>query len=103
MADLTHRCDPTDLQEIRIPEVPPLTREQKELIKSTAPILTEQGVVITTHFCMCSLSQIRSFGTDAADKDMIRAHPELRDVFSHSGQKVCSHHYDQSAMTSVLF
>ncbi|WWC87451.1 uncharacterized protein L201_002340 [Kwoniella dendrophila CBS 6074] len=70
--DPGHRCETGDIEETKIPDVPPLTQKQREIIKSTAPILAEHGVTITTHFY----------------KNMIRAHPELRDVFSESSQKL---------------
>ncbi|WWC60042.1 uncharacterized protein I303_102605 [Kwoniella dejecticola CBS 10117] len=72
LPDPTHRCDPNMTEETKIPDVPPLTQKQREIIKSTAPILAEHGVTITTHFY----------------KNMILAHPELRDVFSESSQKL---------------
>ncbi|WVQ62918.1 uncharacterized protein L199_001067 [Kwoniella botswanensis] len=72
LPDPGHRCDPSSVEETKIPDVPPLTQKQREIIKSTAPILAEHGVTITTHFY----------------KNMIRAHPELRDVFSESSQKL---------------
>ncbi|OXC63497.1 hypothetical protein AYX13_06689 [Cryptococcus neoformans] len=73
LPDPGHRCDPNSIQEeYNVPEVPPLTEAQKDIIKSTAPILEQHGVTITTHFY----------------KNMIRAHPELRDVFSESAQKL---------------
>lgn len=49
---------------------PPLTPEQMAIVKSTAPVLKEHGLTITTLFY----------------KDMIGAHPELRDVFSSTSQ-----------------
>ncbi|KLU87209.1 flavohemoglobin [Magnaporthiopsis poae ATCC 64411] len=49
---------------------PPLTPEQMAIVKSTAPVLKEHGVTITTLFY----------------KEMIAAHPELRDVFSSTSQ-----------------
>ncbi|WVF66959.1 hypothetical protein IAT40_001702 [Kwoniella sp. CBS 6097] len=72
LPDPGHRCDPNSLDEFKIPDVPPLTDKQREVIKATAPVLAEHGVTITTHFY----------------KNMIRAHPELRDVFSETAQKL---------------
>ncbi|WVQ76531.1 hypothetical protein IAR50_006201 [Cryptococcus sp. DSM 104548] len=69
----THRCDPSSLEdELKIPDVPPLTDNQKALITATVPILAEHGLAITSHFY----------------KNMILAHPELRDVFSISSQEL---------------
>ncbi|ODO02849.1 hypothetical protein I350_05690 [Cryptococcus amylolentus CBS 6273] len=69
----SHRCDPASLQdELKVPEVPPLTDNQKALITATVPILAEHGLAITSHFY----------------KNMILAHPELRDVFSISSQEL---------------
>ncbi|WVQ83400.1 hypothetical protein IAT38_005541 [Cryptococcus sp. DSM 104549] len=73
LPDPAHRCDPNSLQdELKIPDVPPLTEAQKALITATVPVLAEHGLAITTHFY----------------KNMILAHPELRDVFSESSQKL---------------
>ncbi|WVR04186.1 hypothetical protein IAU60_001186 [Kwoniella sp. DSM 27419] len=72
LPDPGHRCSPSSMDELRIPEVPPLTDKQREIIKATVPVLAEHGVTITTHFY----------------KNMIRAHPELREVFSESAQKM---------------
>lgn len=91
MPDPAHRCDPNSIQEeYKVPEVPPLTEAQKDIIKSTAPILEQHGVTITTHFCKLSrdFPKPYSMTDDESDKNMIRAHPELRDVFSESAQKL---------------
>ncbi|KAL8329719.1 hypothetical protein RB597_005141 [Gaeumannomyces tritici] len=52
------------------PAPPTLTPEQMAIVKSTAPVLKEHGVTITTLFY----------------KNMINAHPELRNVFSSTSQ-----------------
>lgn len=49
---LLSTCDPSiGTGELDIPDVPPLTEAQKDIIKSTAPVLGVHGVTITTHFC----------------------------------------------------
>ncbi|KAI0672644.1 globin-like protein [Trametes maxima] len=55
-----------------LPHPPPLTPEQRKLISATVPILAEHGVTITSLFY----------------KNMLEAHPELRNVFSHSKQQL---------------
>ncbi|KAI0820164.1 globin-like protein [Trametes gibbosa] len=55
-----------------LPHPPPLSPDQHKLITSTVPILAEHGLTITTLFY----------------KQMIDAHPELRNVFSHSKQQL---------------
>ena len=57
-----------------LPNPGPLTVEQRKLIKATVPILVEHGTTITRHF----------YGA------MLDAHPELKNVFSHSKQAVRS-------------
>lgn len=59
------------LMEEGVPEVQPLTDAQKDVINATAPVLAERGFTITKRFY----------------QQMLRAHPELRDVFSESSQK----------------
>lgn len=55
LPDPAHRCDPNSMQEeYKVPDVPPLTEAQKDIIKSTAPVLEKHGVTITTHFCKLS-------------------------------------------------
>ncbi|KAI0355100.1 bacterial hemoglobin [Trametes cingulata] len=55
-----------------LPHPPPLTPEQRKLISATVPVLAEHGVTITKLFY----------------KQMLEAHPELRNVFSHSKQQL---------------
>ncbi|KAI0373181.1 bacterial hemoglobin [Pilatotrama ljubarskyi] len=55
-----------------LPHPPPLTPEQRKLISATVSILAEHGVTITKLFY----------------KQMLEAHPELRNVFSHSKQQL---------------
>ena len=55
-----------------LPHPPPLTAEQRKLLSATVPVLAEHGVTITTLFY----------------KRMLEAHPELKNVFSHSKQVV---------------
>jgi nitric oxide dioxygenase len=43
-----------------------LSRQQKDIVKSTAPVLADHGVVITTHFY----------------KRMLENHPELKNIFN---------------------
>ncbi|KAI9098319.1 nitric oxide dioxygenase [Phlyctochytrium arcticum] len=47
-----------------------LTRSQTEIVKSTAPVLAEHGIAITTHFY----------------KRMLNNHPELKNVFNSAHQ-----------------
>ncbi|KAJ9149301.1 Flavohemoprotein [Pleurostoma richardsiae] len=53
-----------------LPQSAPLTPSQIAIVKATAPVLKEHGVTITTLFY----------------NNMINAHPELRDIFSHTSQ-----------------
>lgn len=48
-----------------------LSNKTIEIVKSTAPILAERGVEITSHFY----------------KSMFEAHPELLNIFNHANQK----------------
>lgn len=70
-ATITATCDPASA-ELDIPDVPPLTDAQKDVIKATAPVLGVHGVAITTRFY----------------DEMLAAHPELKNVFSDSSQKL---------------
>ncbi|KAI0742226.1 bacterial hemoglobin [Daedaleopsis nitida] len=54
-----------------LPHPPPLTPEQRTLIKTTVPMLAEHGTAITTRMY----------------SQMLAAHPELQNVFSHSKQQ----------------
>jgi len=47
-----------------------LSAEQKEIVKSTAPVLSEHGIAITTHFY----------------KRMLDNHPELKNIFNSAHQ-----------------
>lgn len=47
-----------------------MTRQQKDIVKSTAPVLAEHGIAITTHFY----------------KRMLGAHPELKNIFNMAHQ-----------------
>jgi len=49
----------------------PLTHEQKEIIKSTAPVLKENGKEITSIFY----------------KHMFQTHPELLNIFNQTNQQ----------------
>ena len=55
-----------------LPNPGPLTEAQKKLVKSTAPVLEQHGETITKRFY----------------KQMLEAHPELKNVFNHSKQQV---------------
>ncbi|WP_293879391.1 MULTISPECIES: globin domain-containing protein [unclassified Sphingobacterium] len=48
-----------------------ITEEQKELVKSTVPVLKEHGVALTSHFY----------------KRMFTHNPELRHIFNMGNQK----------------
>ena len=58
-----------------LPNPPPLTDHQKELIKATVPVLEQHGTEITKVFY----------------KTMIGENPELRNIFNHSKQQVRVH------------
>ena len=58
-----------------LPNPPPLTDHQKELVKATVPVLEQHGTEITKVFY----------------KTMLDEHPELRNNFNHSKQQVCIH------------
>src|SRR4051812_47763259 len=47
-----------------------LSRQQMDIVKSTAPVLAEHGIAITTHFY----------------KRLLASHPELRNIFNLSHQ-----------------
>lgn len=55
-----------------LPNPPPLSDHQKELIKATVPVLQQHGNEITKVFY----------------KTMIDENPELRNIFNHSKQQV---------------
>ncbi|KAG9775002.1 Flavohemoprotein [Exophiala dermatitidis] len=52
------------------PQRPALSQEHMDIVKSTAPVLAEHGVTITSHFY----------------KRMLNAHPELRNIFNSAHQ-----------------
>ena len=57
-----------------LPNPGPLTEAQRKLVKATVPVLEAHGQAITRLFY----------------KEMIEANPDLRNVFNHSKQQVCS-------------
>ena len=62
-------CNESD----NLPTPGPLTEAQKKLVKATVPVLEAHGAEITRLFY----------------KQMLEAHPELRNVFIHTKQQVC--------------
>jgi len=62
----------------------PLTHEQKEIIKSTAPVLKENGKEITSIFY----------------KHMFQAHPELLNIFNQTNQKIST---QPLALTNTIY
>ncbi len=56
-----------------LPNPGPHTEAQRKLVKATVPVLEAHGSEITRRFY----------------KQMLEAHPELRNVFNHTKQQVC--------------